>query len=91
MTRSKAPIIQEMTEALEQFESLLLDYLDDLESEMEEVQKGDNYRPLVRSLIRQIDMLRAVHLFIEEDLLHQMLTIANMSQSLSHKRTRRFF
>ena len=91
MTRSKAPIIKEMTETFESFEGLLLDYLEDLESELKEVQEGDNYRPLYRSLVRQIEMLKAVHLFIEEDLLHQMLNIANMSQSLSHKRTRRFF
>lgn len=91
MTRKKEDIVKEMTSALETFEGLLLDYLEDLETELEAERTGDQYPPLMKGLERQVAMLKAVHSFIDDDLWEQMLLIANMSQSLSHRRTRRFF
>ncbi len=91
MTRKKEPEIDEMLTGLEQFESALLGYLDKLEKELESEKAGENYPPLVSGLERQITMLRTLHYFVDEDLWEQFLIIANMSQSLSHRRTRRFF
>jgi hypothetical protein len=91
MTRKKEEIVQEMTSALEAFEGLVLDYLEDLEAELAAEKAGDNYPPLMKGLERQIAMVKAMHIFIDEDLWEQLLLVANMSQSLSHRRTRRFF
>jgi len=91
MTRKKEDIVKEMTTVLETFENLLIDYLEDLEAELEAEKAGDNYPPLMKGLERQVAMVKAMHTFIDEDLWEQMLLVANMSQSLSHRRTRRFF
>lgn len=91
MTRKKEPEIEEMSAALEQFETVLLGYLERLEAELQTEKQGQNYGPLVSGLERQVATLKAVHYFIDEELWEQMLIIANMSQSLSHRRTRRFF
>lgn len=91
MTRKKEEIVREMTSSLETFEGLVLDYLEDLETELAAEKAGDNYPPLIKGLERQVAMVKAMHTFIDEDLWEQLLLVANMSQSLSHRRTRRFF
>lgn len=91
MTRKKEPEINEMTAALEEFETALLGYLERLEKELQAEKESDNYAPLVSGLERQVATLRAMHHFVDEELWEQMLLIANMSQSLSHRRTGRFF
>lgn len=91
MTRTKEEIVQTMTTTLEAFENQLLEYLEALEAELQAEKAGENYPPLMTGLERQIAMVKAMHTFIDEDLWEQMLLVANMSQSLSHRRTRRFF
>lgn len=91
MTRSKDPEIKQMADALQEFETLLLGYAQRLEEEWRREREAEAYPPLTRGLKRQIAMLKAVHTFIDEEMWEQMLLLANTSQSISHRRTRRFF
>jgi hypothetical protein len=91
MTRSKEPEVLKMADALQEFETTLLEYKESLEEELEAELAGENYPWLISGLTRQVAWLEAVHTFLDEELWEQMIILANMSQSLSHRRTRRMF
>jgi hypothetical protein len=91
MTRSKEPEVMEMADALQGFETTLLSYKQRLEAELQAELEGENYPWLISGLTRQLAWLEAVHTFVDEELWEQMIILANMSQSLSHRRTRRMF
>jgi hypothetical protein len=91
MTRSKEPEVLRMADALQEFETTLLEYKERLEAELEAELAGENYSWLISGLTRQVAWLEAVHTFLDEEMWEQMIILANMSQSLSHRRTRRMF
>lgn len=91
MTRSKESEIKRMVDALQRFETIMLSYTRRLETELEAERAGQAYLPLILGLERQIAMLKAASNYVDEEMWEQMLLLANMSQSLSHRRTRRMF
>lgn len=91
MTRSKESEIKRMVDALQRFETIMLSYTRRLETELEAERAGQVYLPLILGLERQIAMLKAASNYVDEEMWEQMLLLANMSQSLSHRRTRRMF
>jgi len=91
MTRSKEPEVMQMADVLQEFEAIMLSYTQHLEAELRAEQEGEAYPWLISGLTRQIAWLKAVHTIVDEELWDQMIMLANMSQSLSHRRTRRMF
>ena len=69
----------------------MLSYTRHLETELKAEREGQAYLPLILGLERQIVMLKAARSYVDEEMWEQMLLLANMSQSLSHRRTRRMF
>ena len=91
MTRSKEPEVIKLAACLQEFEAIMLNYRQRLQAELQAEKEGDNYPWLISGLTRQIAWLEAVHTMVDEELWEQMIMLANMSQSLSHRRTRRMF
>jgi len=91
MTRSKESEIKQMVGALQRFETIMLSYTRRLETELKTEREREAYLPLILGLERQIAMLKAARNYVDEEMWEQMLLLANMSQSLSHRRTRRMF
>ena len=91
-SRSKDPEIKEMADALAEFERFVLAYTGRLRAEL----KNESTLPepdesLALGLERQVALVEALAQIIDVDIWDHMILIANLSASLSHRRTRQFY
>jgi hypothetical protein len=92
VTRFKEPEVLALADTMASFEQGLASYRWRLSEELAaEVATGSPYGPLVSGLERQIAMLDALAYLVDDDVWEHLLLITNMSASITHRRTRRFF
>ncbi len=90
--RPKDAAILEMTDTLERFETILLQYIQSLETELDQERRRDDpYDPLVTGLEGMIGLLREFHQFFDTEVWNRMIVVADRSTSHVARRTRRFF
>lgn len=90
--RPKDAAIIDMTDTLERLETILLDYIRSLETELDqERRRDDQYAPLVTGLEGMIGLLRQFHQFLDTEVWNRMIVVADRSTSHVARRTRRFF
>ena len=90
--RERDPEVQKMANSLAEFERDVLAYTERLRAELQsENARQEPYEILTKGLKRQLALVEALGQIIDEDLWDHLIIVANMSASLSQKRTRQFY
>src|SRR5439155_13976965 len=76
--RPKDAAIMEMTDTLERFETILLQYSQSLETELDQERRRDDLSdPLVTRLAGMIGMLREFYQFFDTEVSNRMIVVAD--------------
>ena len=90
--RVKDAAVYRIVETLEELEDAIWSYVGQLEAELAaENAAAEPYPPLTSSLERMVDMVRSFGDFVDVEVWNRMLSVADRSTSIAHRRTRDFF